>query len=136
MLSAPSFFELSSYEHIDLIGSGEYVWFALKNLKSYLEDQQYDDLDRALIPDGEPVNRTLVFHDGNLEEVGNCTIEKDNITKGGLKVFRDNKLLTGASIIMAGAVFTGGRIRILLENLFLLRRRDYRTSPRHSLIIN
>jgi bifunctional UDP-N-acetylglucosamine pyrophosphorylase / glucosamine-1-phosphate N-acetyltransferase len=112
MLSAHSFFDLSACEHSDLVGTGDYVWLALKNLKSYLESQQYDELDRMLVREGEPVKRTLVFYNGILEEAENCTLEKDNVTKGGLKVFCNGKQLTGASVIMAGAVLSGRRIRI------------------------
>jgi len=112
MLSAHSFFDLSAYEHSDLIGSGDYVWLALKNLKSYLESQQYDQLNRLFVQDGEPVKRSLIFYNGNLEEAENYTIERDNVTKGGLKVFRGDKQLTGASVIMAGAIFSGSRIKI------------------------
>jgi NDP-sugar pyrophosphorylase family protein len=112
MLSAHSFFDLSANEHSDLIGSGDYVWLALKNLKSYLESQQYDQLNRLLVKDGEPVERSLIFYDGNLEEAEKYTIERDNVTKGGLKVFQGDKQLTGASVIMAGAIFSGSRIRI------------------------
>lgn len=112
MLDAQSFFDLQSYEHAGLIGSGEYVWAALKNLKPYLESQSYDALPGAFIRDGEPVNRTLVLHDGNLAEADEFTIEYSKVTRGGLKVFQADRELSGASVIMAGAVFQGGRIRI------------------------
>ena len=112
MLSAHSFFDLHSCEHPELMQPEDHVWLALKNLKPYLESQKYDDLPQALVPDGEPITKTLVYYNGSLLEARKFTIEYGNITKGGLKVFQDEKQLAGASVIMAGAIFKGNRIRI------------------------
>ena len=112
MLSAHSFFDLSSFEHSELIRAEEHVWLALKNLKSYLESQQYDELSRSLIQDGEPTARTLILLNGSLLEAAEYTIEYGDVTKGGLKVFQDGKLLPGASVIMAGAILKGNGIKI------------------------
>ena len=112
MLTTHSFFDLSSYEHTELLHSEEHVWLALNNLKSYLESQQYEGLSRSFIQDGVPVPKTLVLYNGKLLEAGESTIEYGNVTKGGLKVYQDGKQLAGASVIMAGAIFSGNRIRI------------------------
>jgi len=112
MLSAHSFFDLSSYDHSELIRSGEHVWLALKNLKSYLESQQFEGLSRPVIKDGEPVAKTLILFNGNLLEADEFSIEYGNVTKGGLKVSQEGKQLTGASVIMAGAILKGNRIKI------------------------
>jgi acetyltransferase-like isoleucine patch superfamily enzyme len=112
MLSAHSFFDLSSWEHPELIRPGDQVWDSLKNLKHYLAAQIYHKLDPSLIRDGEPLARTLIYHNGSLLEAGECTMELGDATKGGVKVFYDEKQLPGASVIMAGAIFTGSRIRI------------------------
>jgi len=112
MLSAHSFFDLSSWEHPELIRPNDQAWDPLKNLKHYLAAQIYQELTPPLIRDGEPLSRTLVYHDGSLMEAGEFTLELGDATKGGVKVFRDEEQLDGASVIMAGAVLTGSRIRI------------------------
>jgi len=112
MLSAHSFFDLSSCEHPELMRPEEQVWGALKNLKHYLGDQRYHELTPRLIQDGEPVKRTLVYYNGSLLEARELTIEMGDATKGGIKVYHDENLLLGASVIMAGAIFKGSRIRI------------------------
>ena len=112
MLSAHSFFDLTSYDHPELILAEDHVWLALINLKPYLESIHYEELSPALIQDGEPVARTLVYYDDKLLEGRKLTIEYGNVTKGELKVFDHEKQLTGASVIMAGAILKGNRIRI------------------------
>jgi NDP-sugar pyrophosphorylase family protein len=112
MLSAHSFFDLSSCEHPELIRPDDNVWAALTNLKHYLESQRYPELTPALIHDGEPLKRTLVYYNGTLLEARDFTIEYGDATKGGIRIYHGDEQLTGASVIMAGAVFKGSRIRI------------------------
>jgi UDP-N-acetylglucosamine diphosphorylase / glucose-1-phosphate thymidylyltransferase / UDP-N-acetylgalactosamine diphosphorylase / glucosamine-1-phosphate N-acetyltransferase / galactosamine-1-phosphate N-acetyltransferase len=112
MLSAHSFFDLSSWGHPELIRAEDQVWLALKNLKSYLESQRYTELTPSLVQNGEPLKRTLVYYDNTLLDDNDLTIEYDDATKSRLKVFHDGKTLTGASVIMAGAVLSGGHIKI------------------------
>jgi bifunctional N-acetylglucosamine-1-phosphate-uridyltransferase/glucosamine-1-phosphate-acetyltransferase GlmU-like protein len=112
MLSANSFFDLSSWDHPELIRPDDLVWTGLKNLKNYLAARTYHELDPTLIRDGEPLTRPLVYHEGSLLEAGELTIEIGDATKGGIKVFRGEIQLEGASVIMAGAIFSGSRIRI------------------------
>jgi NDP-sugar pyrophosphorylase family protein len=112
MLSANSFFDLSSWEHPELIRGEDQVWLALKKLKSYLEAQRYPELAPALIQDGEPLKRTLVYYNGTLLEANDFTIEYGDTTKDGLKIYHDGKPLIGASVIMAGAILSGSHIRV------------------------
>ncbi len=112
MLSAHSFFDLSSNEHPELIQPDDQVWVALKNLKHYLEVQLYPELSPVLIRDGEPLKKTLVYYNGNLVEAGEFTIEYGDATKGGIKVYHGEKQMLGASVIMAGAALQGRRLRI------------------------
>jgi len=112
MLSAHSFFDLSSWEHPELIRPEDQAWVGLKNLKQYLEIQRYPELAPPLIQDGEPLKRTLVYYNGSLLEAREFTIEYGDATKGGIKIYHDEKQLIGASVIMAGAIFKGSRIRI------------------------
>ena len=66
MLSAQSFFDLPSWEHPGLMRSGDQAWIGLKNLQPYLDEQGYPELTPALIQDGEPLKRTLVYYNGTL----------------------------------------------------------------------
>ncbi len=117
MLSAHSFFDLSSWEHPELIRPDEQVWIALKNLKHYLEIQHYTKFSPEMIRDGEPLQQTLVYYNGSLLESGQFMIKYGNVARGGLQVFQNEKQLLGASVIMAGAIFQGSRIRIGKEVL-------------------
>jgi len=112
MLSAHSFFDLSSWGHPELIRAEDQVWLALKNLKSYLDAQHYPELKPSLIQDSEPLKQTLVYYNDTLLEGNDLTIEYGDTTKGALKVYHDGKVLTGASVIMAGAILSGDRIKI------------------------
>jgi NDP-sugar pyrophosphorylase family protein len=112
MLAAHSFFDLSSWEHSELFRTEDQVWFALHNLAPYLEAQRYHELAPALIQDGEPLKRTLVYYNGTLLEARDFTIEYGDATKGSMKIYHDGKLLIGASVIMAGTILTGDHIRI------------------------
>jgi len=112
MLSAHTFFELSGWDHPELLPPDEEAWTGLKNLKQYLDSLRYRELTPPLIKDGEPVDRTLVYYNGSLLESREFTIEYGDATKGSIKVFHEEKVLVGASVIMAGAIFHGGRIRI------------------------
>jgi bifunctional N-acetylglucosamine-1-phosphate-uridyltransferase/glucosamine-1-phosphate-acetyltransferase GlmU-like protein len=112
MLSAHSFFDLSSWEHSTLLLAGDQVWSALKKLASYLEAQHYPELASEMIQPGEPLQKTLVYYNGTMLETGDLTIEYGDATKGALKVYQKGELLTGASVIMAGAILSGDHIKI------------------------
>jgi NDP-sugar pyrophosphorylase family protein len=112
MLSVHSFFDLSSCEHPELLRPEDHVWVALKNLKDYLDAQRYPEFSPALIQDGEPLTKTLVYYNGIMLEARGFTIVYGDATKGGIKVYHDEKQMIGASVIMAGAIFKGSRIRI------------------------
>ncbi len=112
MLSAHSFFDLSSWEHPELIPPDEEVWTGLKNLKHYLAAQRYHEFTPELIQDGESIKRTLVYYNGTLLEAREFTIKYGDATKGGIRVYHDEKPLVGASVIMGGAIFQGNQIRI------------------------
>ena len=112
MISAHSFFDLSAWEHPELMQPGDQAWAGRKRLKPYLEEQTYSHFSPLLIKNGEPLDRSLVYHEGSLQDAGNYSIEFGDATKGGIKVFADGNLLPGASVIMAGAILLGNRIRI------------------------
>ncbi|TFG36300.1 MAG: hypothetical protein E4H46_03710 [Desulfobacterales bacterium] len=110
MLKPDSFFDLSLFEHGEIFSSAEYVWDGLKKLKSYMESRNYpalpDDAKKS-----EPLLKTLVFYDNAFLDGHGLTIDYGDATKGKLKVYRGNELLEGASVIMAGAVLVGDKIK-------------------------
>jgi bifunctional N-acetylglucosamine-1-phosphate-uridyltransferase/glucosamine-1-phosphate-acetyltransferase GlmU-like protein len=112
MLSAHSFFDLSSWEHSELVQGEEQAWQALKNLTPYLESLRYPEWIPDIIPDGEPIKRTLIYYNDSLLEARDCTIEYGDATKGALKIYYEGQPIIGASVIMAGAVLKGKHIRI------------------------
>jgi len=112
MLSAQSFFDLSAWEHSELIRAEDQAWLALKNLASYLEAQDYPEWIPGFIPDGEPTKRSLVYYNDSLLEARDCIIEYGDATKGALKIYYDGQLMIGGSVIMAGAILKGSHIRI------------------------
>jgi bifunctional N-acetylglucosamine-1-phosphate-uridyltransferase/glucosamine-1-phosphate-acetyltransferase GlmU-like protein len=109
-LSANSFFDLSDFEHRGIF-DGDLVWEALTRLKEYMADQVY-----LTLPVGvelcRPLAKTLVLHDGNFRAAEGLDITYGDVTKGGLEVCDNGRVLAGASVIMAGVVFRGEGFRI------------------------
>jgi bifunctional N-acetylglucosamine-1-phosphate-uridyltransferase/glucosamine-1-phosphate-acetyltransferase GlmU-like protein len=113
MLSAPSFFDLSSFEHQQLFDDCTHVWDALLNLKPYMNGLSYGNFwHNNLIIDGVPLPQTVILHENYLIEAADATIEYGDATKGNLRVYKDGNHLEGASIIMSGAVLMGGALSI------------------------
>jgi len=113
MLSAPSLFDISSFDHRHLFDDTTYAWDALRNLKSYMNGLGYRDYrHNELIQDGVPLPRTVILFGDSLFAAAGASIEFGDATKGGLKVSKDGQHLQGASIIMAGAVLMGGAISL------------------------
>ena len=126
MLTPEDFFDLSSFTHHDLLQSGKYVWDSLKTLKEYMADQTYANL-TALTNNNELLTRTVVYYNESLLSTAELTIKFGDATKGKLLVYRNNKLLTGASVIMAGAIIQGNRLQ--LGNSVLIEPGAFIKSP-------
>lgn len=114
MLTTQSFFDLSNFPHPSLFDAEKPVWEALNNLKSYMDGHNYPSFDSAMLQDGVPLLHSLIIHQGEIFSSDNYTIEYGDTTKGKLKVIqkKDNKELTGAAVIMAGAIIIGLQIDI------------------------
>jgi len=110
MLSSQSFFDLSQFPHAALFEADKPVWEALNGLKSYMDAHSYPDLNSELLDDGVPLSHPLIFHGGQLFPSDDHSIEYGDTTKGGLIVKKEDRQLTGASVIMAGAILIGNRI--------------------------
>ncbi|MCB2184748.1 MAG: hypothetical protein KQH63_22205 [Desulfobulbaceae bacterium] len=111
MLATDSFFDLSSWEHPQLFESSQYAWDGLKKLKSYMDSVSYPPLDDN-VKKNEPLPHTLVYHDSVFLCAENLRIEMGAATKGQLQVFKNDELLEGASVIMAGATLIGDKIKL------------------------
>ncbi|MDP3478424.1 MAG: hypothetical protein Q8R88_01540 [Desulfoprunum sp.] len=112
MLSASSFFDLSSFQHAKLFTEGDSVWTALDRLNDYMADYSYPSLQSPLLPDGVPLPTTVVLHEGKILDAAILEIQYGDTTKGGLLVSLNGEILAGASVIMAGAVLLGRRIEV------------------------
>jgi bifunctional N-acetylglucosamine-1-phosphate-uridyltransferase/glucosamine-1-phosphate-acetyltransferase GlmU-like protein len=112
MLTTKSFFDLSDYPYASLFNNDKPVWEVLNNLKAYMDNHNYPDLSSDLIQDGVPLQQSVILHRGQIFSCAGYTIEYGDTTKGKLSIQKDNEELTGAAIIMAGAILFGNKIDI------------------------
>ncbi len=112
MLSVNSLFDISSFIHRGLFDDCEFSWDGLKVLKQYMDSHSYPQLDANLAQSIVPLDETLILHQGEFYNGSEVTIIYGDATKGKLTVHKDGKLLTGASVIMAGAILAGDKISI------------------------
>lgn len=112
MFNPYSFFDLSGFPHVSLFPETEYVWTALTRLKGYMDGFVYPQFKSPLLPDGEPLARTVVLHEGQILSATGLDIVYGDTTKQQLRVSSDGRELAGATVIMAGAVLMGGQISL------------------------
>ncbi len=126
MLFSEDFFTLNSFAHASLFHAAKYAWEALKGLHPYLIDQHYPALSKKIILN-EPLTTTFVLFEDEIFPAKGKGIRLivGDATKGKLEVFRDDERLSGASVIMAGAVLCGEKIHlgkgILIESGAFIR---------------
>ncbi len=125
MFDAPSFFDLAEFPYAHIFTGQEYVWNALSDLKKFIDASITWILPGGVIENGVPLPVPVVLHEGALVPAGDCAIVYGNTLKGGLEVYRNDELLPGASVIMAGATLLGSRMQIgkgvLIESGALLK---------------
>lgn len=125
MLSTPSFFALHDFSHQAVFQDTVHVWDALKNLKAYMRGLPCPLLRHPRLQDGVPLPCHLILHEGELREAADCEITWGDATKGELRVTCSGQELTGASVIMAGAVLMGTGIQfgkgVLIESGALIK---------------
>ena len=113
MLKVESFFDLESFPDKELFNPDSEAWQPLNDLKSYMDSREYLPLDRSLIGDGIPLNCHIILHEGTFQKADdNCSITFGDATKGKLEIVRNGRQLAGASLLMAGSVFSGDRISL------------------------
>ncbi len=111
MFRTSSFFDLSSFAEHSLFEGTDYVWDALKKLKSFMDAREYPGIS-ASVEDSVPLCRSLVLAGNKSYDISEVRVEMGDATKGLLKIYKDGELIRGASLIMAGAVLCGNRIKI------------------------
>ncbi len=107
MFAPHAFFDLTNFEHRALFADAAFVWDALKRLKEYMAAAPCPELDRRLLPNGVPLPRAAVFHEGKWMSGADLQIEYGDATRGRLLIRQGSTLLEGASLVMAGAVLVG-----------------------------
>ena len=114
MLTTHSFFDLSDFSHTALFDAEKPVWDALNSLKLYMDKYHYPDLQSKFRSNGEPLANTLIIHEEKIFSSNGYIIEHGDTTKGNLKVIRaeNGEELTGAAVLMAGAILIGDHIDI------------------------
>lgn len=110
MITPRSFFDLTDFSHKELFPLDEPVWAGLNRLQEYMDNWNYDEFTSYGLPDGIPLSRTMVLYKGEALDASPLTLTFGDATKGKLEVWRGNKQLKGASVIMAGAVLLGKRL--------------------------
>jgi len=111
MLTAESLFDLGRFAHSRLFREGEPVWSGLRNLKTYMNDHPYPLELMAPWTTGVPLPEPVVIHRQQVLPAKGLEITYGDTTKGGLLVVRNGQQLTGATVIMAGAILIGDRIK-------------------------
>ncbi len=112
MLAPDSFFDLSDFPDRDVFSGCSHVWDALKHIKKHIEQHTTPTCVHKCLADGVPLANPLMYYNGRLRSARECTIKYGDTTKGKLTVIENGQELSGASIIMAGAVLVGKNITI------------------------
>ncbi len=77
-----------------------------------MDAHSYPGLDRNLLPDAAPLPHTVIWHEKSFIPAKECSIEYGDTNKGEIRVKKGATELTGAAVIMAGAILCGDRIDI------------------------
>ncbi|NQT33381.1 MAG: glucose-1-phosphate thymidylyltransferase [Candidatus Omnitrophica bacterium] len=110
MLRPEDFFNLRETKFFGLFDGVEYVWEALNNIKGFIGNIISPNISLAL-KEGRSVKNTVVLHKGRIIDSG-FSIEGGDVSKGELVVKVEDEVLTGASVIYAGAVLMDEAIEV------------------------
>ncbi len=112
MLEPQSFFDLADFSHAGIFTDTGFVWEALGRLKDYINTNVGEPLVHERLSSGIPLAEPLILYNGSLAGAAGCRFVCNDVTKGKLEVYRHGQRLAGASVIMAGVVLLGDRIKI------------------------
>lgn len=107
MLCSTSFFDTSLFKHKPLFSENEPVWTALAKLKNYMQQYAYPHINTSLFSSGTPLTETVIFHENSIMSAKGKKITYGDACKGKLIVQENDRILEGATVIMAGAVLVG-----------------------------
>ncbi len=77
-----------------------------------MDGQPYPDMIKKPIEQGVPTKSTMVWWRNSLIDHHGLIVEYGDATKAKLLVYKDGRLLEGASVIMAGTVLMGRKISV------------------------
>jgi len=112
MFTAQYFFDLTNFSHSALFTENTPVWNCLTHLKNYINSLAGPVLNSNLFNSGTPLTEPLLWHNNKLQKAQEYEITYGDATKKQLLVKRNDKIIDGASIIMAGVVLIGNRINL------------------------
>jgi acetyltransferase-like isoleucine patch superfamily enzyme len=107
MFTPERFFNLDNYDHQDVFLKDEPVWKALDRLPEYLNAFFENPWPLANI--NGRIEKPLVIYNGKIHEDLEIKTSGD---KGSLQVFRQDKLVEGAAVILPGAYLFDDKIII------------------------
>jgi len=110
MLTPSDFFDLKDNPFAGIFANVEYVWEGLRNIPSFIQDFIEPNIS-SIIQNSPVLDRTIVLHENRVYHSG-FRIESQAAAKGKLTVILDGQVLSGASVIYAGAAFMGEAIQI------------------------
>ena len=110
-LNSDLFFDTTHYAHHPLFARDQ-AWQTLAGLKNYMDTALPADELPAELAGGVPLTETKILVNGALLSGHGLTIEYGDATKGKLLVSREGTPLADATVLMAGAVLVGGKIRL------------------------
>jgi bifunctional N-acetylglucosamine-1-phosphate-uridyltransferase/glucosamine-1-phosphate-acetyltransferase GlmU-like protein len=109
MLRADDFFDLDTFEHKEIFSGIDLVWEVLVSLKAYLGDSLASNIASL---SGDMLLKTYILYNGEVLDGDEVEIDAGDTTKGQLRIFRKGEVLSGASVIYAGAVLFDSNISI------------------------
>lgn len=110
-LNSELFFDTDNYAHRALFDNDQ-AWKTLAGLKDYMNSYQYQEELLSALVNGTPLTETMVLVNNTLLAGKDLDIDFGDATKGKLLVSQNGKPLADATVLMAGAVLVGGKIRI------------------------
>jgi len=110
-LNSDLFFDTAHYAHRAFFANGQ-AWETLAGLKDYMDSQPYQTKLLAGLTNGTPLAETMVLVNDTLISGQGLDIDFGDATKGKLLVTRNGATIEDATVLMAGAVLVGGKIRL------------------------
>ena len=109
MITPQDLFALDEFAHKRLF-EVEYVWDALKNIKSYIKETINPNVD-ALRERGDVLPETIVLHNNNVID-SDFKLQLGGVTKGEIEIKHKNETLKDATVVFASSSFLSNEIEL------------------------